>query len=68
MHEDRRSFLKTTLSAGAVGVGAFLVAKPSFASEKMPMNSNGVVQGTSPKKEILYKKTQAWDIYYKAAY
>lgn len=68
MHEERRSFLKTTLSAGAVGIGAFLVAKPSFASKAMPTHSNGVVQGTSPKREILYKKTQAWDIYYKAAY
>ncbi|MGL1931224.1 MAG: twin-arginine translocation signal domain-containing protein [Desulfotalea sp.] len=68
MHEERRSFLKSTLSAGAVGVGAFLVAKPSFAKDEAPSSSNGVVQGFSPKKEVLYKKTQAWDIYYKAAY
>lgn len=68
MHEDRRNFLKTTLSAGAVGIGTFLVAKPSLASKNVPVHSNGVVQGKSSKREILYKKTQAWDTYYKAAY
>lgn len=70
MHEERRSFLKTTLGAGALGVTTFLSAKASFASDKgkSASSSNGVVTGTSPKKEILYKKTANWDIFYKSAY
>ena len=70
MQEERRSFLKTTLGAGAVGVGTLLTAKTGFAGsiKKLSASSNGVVTGTSPKKEILYKKTQNWDIYYKSAY
>ncbi len=70
MIEERRSFLKTTLGVGVAGVGALLTAKYSIASENDTSEgrSNGVVVGHSPKKEILYKKTQNWDIYYKAAY
>jgi hypothetical protein len=70
MQDDRRSFLKTTLGAGAVGVGTLLAAKTGLAGSGKGQiaSSNGVVTGTSPKKEILYKKTQNWDIYYKAAY
>jgi hypothetical protein len=70
MQDERRKFMKTTLSAGAVGVGALLAAKGGLASgtKENVTHSNGVVTGTSPKKEILYKKTQNWDIYYKAAY
>ena len=29
---------------------------------------NGVVIGKSNKKEVLYRKTQAWEQYYKVAY
>ena len=70
MQEERRSFIKTTLGAGAVGVSTFLAAKSGFAgsSKEKTASSNGVVTGTSPKNEILYKKTQNWDIYYKSAY
>ncbi len=69
MIEERRTFLKTTLAAGAVGVGTLLTAKYSLASDgKSGGSSNGVITGTSPKKEILYKKTPEWDMYYKAAY
>ena len=70
MQDDRRSFLKTTLGAGVVGVGTLLAAKTGLADSTNGgvTSSNGVVTGTSPKKEILYKKTQNWDIYYKSAY
>ena len=70
MLEERRAFLKTTFSAGVVGVGTILAAKCGVASEKdnSTQDSNGVVIGKSPKKEILYKKTANWDAYYKAAY
>lgn len=68
MHNERRSFLKSTLAATAVGVGTLVAARRSVADPGTPGGGNGVVVGHSPKKEILYKKSAAWDLYYKAAY
>lgn len=70
MFDERRSFLKTTLGVGVLGVGTLLSAKCSLAgdTDTTAQSSNGVVIGHSPKKEILYKKTENWDVYYKAAY
>jgi hypothetical protein len=68
MLKERRKFLKTTLSVGALGVGMLVSVKSSVAAEKEESFSNGVVTGHSPHKEILYRKTADWDIYYKAAY
>lgn len=70
MQEERRSFLKTTLGAGAVGVTTLIAAKTGFTGSTIekPGRSSGVVTGSSPKNEILYKKTQNWDMYYKSAY
>lgn len=70
MLEERRSFLKTTLGAAALGVGTLLSVRCGIAGEKESTgnSSNGVVIGHSPKKEVLYKKTADWDVYYKAAY
>jgi hypothetical protein len=70
MSEERRKFLKIALGAGVVGVGALMGGKAGMAAgkEKESADSNGVVIGHSPKKEILYRKTANWDIYYKSSY
>lgn len=70
MLEERRKFLKTTLGVTALGVGTLVSARCGIASEQKGAgsSSNGVVVGHSPKKEILYRKTADWDLYYKAAY
>ncbi|MCK9257773.1 MAG: twin-arginine translocation signal domain-containing protein [Sulfurospirillaceae bacterium] len=62
MQEARRSFLKKAAVASAVTtVGAVA------ASDKSAYNSGGVVVGKSPKKEILYKKTKEWELFYQSA-
>jgi len=65
MLKERRGFLKklATVSAAA-GVGAVTA---SAGETKPAQSSNGVVVGRSPKKEILYRKTEAWEEYYSAA-
>ncbi|PIE64390.1 MAG: Tat pathway signal protein [Desulfobacterales bacterium] len=70
MSEGRRTFLKMTAGVSVAGLATLVKAKCSFAGspEKDLSNSNGVVVGTSPKKEILYKKTANWDRYYKSSY
>lgn len=70
MSEERRNFLKVAAGAGAAGLATLLKAKCSIASEKKQnvSASNGVVVGKSPKKEILYKKTDNWDRFYKSSY
>lgn len=66
MQDQRRSFLKKTLGAGAV---VATVGVSAIASDKgaKTAGSNGVVKGHSKKKEILYTKTANWDAYYHAA-
>lgn len=64
MTNMRRGFLKATLlgsALSAVGVSALA------SSANAPSPSNGVVIGKSKKKEITYKKTQAWEDFYKSA-
>lgn len=66
MQESRRKFLKNT----ALVVGTAAVSVTALAANKdvvVEANSNGVVVGKSSKKEILYKKTQAWEDFYKQA-
>jgi hypothetical protein len=51
-------------------VGAAAVSATALAANKedaYEVDSNGVVVGISVKKEILYKKTQAWEDFYKQA-
>ncbi|MCF6173960.1 MAG: Tat pathway signal protein [Campylobacteraceae bacterium] len=65
MEEKRRSFLKkAALTSAVTAVGAVAA---SAATKSSSYSSDGVVVGKSTKKEILYKKTQAWDEYYRTA-
>lgn len=64
MAESRRSFLK---KAAVVGTVAAVGSVGATASASEAYSSNGVVVGKSPKKEITYKKTKAWDDYYRSA-
>ncbi|PID77328.1 MAG: Tat pathway signal protein [Deltaproteobacteria bacterium] len=68
MSEERRKFLKITAGAGVAGLATMLKAKCGIAAENEQSSSNGVVVGKSPKKEILYKKNENWDRYYKSSY
>jgi hypothetical protein len=65
MQENRRSFLKKATVAGSLAaIGA---VSATASSTQSTFSSNGVVVGNSPKKEITYKKTKAWDDYYRSA-
>ncbi len=65
MNESRRGFVKKDVVVGAItAVG---VASVHAASAKSFKSSNGVILGKSKKKEITYKKTQAWEDFYKSA-
>lgn len=66
MQDARRDFVKkSAMVVGAsVAVGATTLAASGSGVEA---SSNGVVVGKSPKKEILYKKTNAWEEFYKQA-
>lgn len=63
MQTQRRSFLKKTLGAGAVVAASTLVAKTPVIQQ-----SGGVVVGKSKKKEILYRATPEWELYYRRTY
>ncbi len=65
MQESRRGFLKKAAVAGTVAAVGAVSATASSATSTY--SSNGVVIGKSPKKEITYKKTKAWDDFYRSA-
>lgn len=66
MQNDRRKFIKN--SAMVVGATAAVGATTLAASGRSyEADSNGVVVGNSNKKEITYKKTRAWEDFYKQA-
>ncbi|KFL34623.1 MULTISPECIES: hypothetical protein [unclassified Sulfurospirillum] len=64
MNESRRGFVAKAALVGAVAAVGAVGATASSSGTK---GSNGVVVGKSKKKEITYKKTQAWEDYYKSA-
>lgn len=65
MLKERRGFLKKLATAGAVASASAVAAVTG--EEKKVQSSDGVVIGKSNKKEIIYKKTEAWEDYYSAA-
>lgn len=65
MNESRRGFVKKVAVVGAVAAVGVVTAQAAGA--KGSNSSNGVVVGKSKKIEINYKKTQAWEDFYKSA-
>jgi len=62
MVQKRRDFLKKV----ALGSSVTLYGVEAVASSQASV-TNGVVVGKSTKKEITYKKTKAWDDYYRSS-
>jgi hypothetical protein len=68
--ESRRAFLKRAGVAATVLAGsAVAVAATTEEHHRGHVDNvgNGVVTGSSNKKEILYNKTKAWSDFYNAA-
>lgn len=68
--EQRRNFIKRAGIAASVFAGAVVATAATTESKHRGAGSNvgnGVVVGTSNKKEILYNKTAAWGTFYDAA-
>ena len=63
MNESRRGFVKKAAIVGAVATVGVVAAQASAGQG----SSGGVIIGKSKKKEITYKKTQAWEDFYKSA-
>ncbi|QKF66697.1 putative formate dehydrogenase-associated protein [Arcobacter venerupis] len=67
---ERRNFIKRAGIAASVLAGSVVATAATSESKDRGAGSiigNGVVVGTSVKKEILYKKTAAWEEFYSAA-
>ena len=67
MENKRRDFLKKSLKVGAVSA-AGIVATTAVASGDNDTPQANIVRGKSPKKEVLYFESEAWQKYYKVAY
>ncbi|PHS57543.1 MAG: Tat pathway signal protein [Sulfurimonas sp.] len=68
MQESRRIFLrKSAMVFGATAAVGATVLSANQNEASYEADSNGVVVGNSRKKEILYKKTKAWEEFYKKA-
>jgi len=64
---SRRDFIKKTAIVSVGAVASTTVLAATGDSSIQDDTNNGVVKGKSPKKEILYKKTAAWEEFYKGA-
>lgn len=67
MQSKRRDFLKKSLKVGAVGAVGMAASVASANGDKETPQPN-TVRGKSPKKEVLYFESEAWQKYYKVAY
>ena len=69
MQQSRREFAKKTamITAGTAVIAGTSVLAATGNSSVQDDSNNGVVKGSSRKKEILYKKTAAWEEFYKNA-
>ena len=67
MQESRREFAKRAAIIGAITTSSTAVLAATGDSSVQGDSNNGVVVGKSRKKEILYKKTAAWEEFYKNA-
>ncbi|CRF46699.1 hypothetical protein [Helicobacter heilmannii] len=68
--QTRREVLKKLgiLGVGAISSQSLLAVMPQRHFPDTDVDSNGVVVGKSNKKEILYHKTPAWEIFYKSVW
>ncbi len=64
MQKSRRDFVKKAAVVTAVGA---TVASTGMMAKAHEEDDNGLLKGSSNKKEILYKKTPTWEEYYKQA-
>lgn len=69
MQKSRRDFAKKTamVAAGAAVAGSATAVMAGTSVDSEASLSNGVVVGSSNKKEITYKKNETWAEYYKNA-
>ncbi len=67
MEQSRREFTKKAAIVTAGAVVATGTSVLAATGKPHSVDENGVVLGKSNKKEILYKKTAAWEEYYKNA-
>jgi len=63
MNESRRGFVKKAAIAGAVATVGVVAAQAGAGVS----SSGGVIVGKSKKTEVTYKKTKAWEDFYKSA-
>lgn len=67
MQKSRRGFIKNAaiVTVTTAAIGSTVLA--ATTGKGTPENDNGVNVGKSKKKEILYKKTAAWEEFYRQA-
>ncbi|MBQ7676304.1 MAG: twin-arginine translocation signal domain-containing protein [Campylobacter sp.] len=66
METNRRDFLKKSLKLTAATTA--VVGATTLLAKGEATDSSGVSRGKSKKKEVLYKKSEAWEKYYKTVY